>query len=84
MKVRKRVLVYSSVHAAGEVVILPYGHNRTLVFDKTGRAKRVVAAGKAAMGSGGRDFRIGNLYHTMGIEVKGGAVNWAAGGLGAK
>ena len=61
MRVKERVVVYSSVHAAGnasvenrfleyvcegEVVIIPWGHDANLAFDPSRKVHRVLEAGK--------------------------------------
>ena len=60
MKVKDRVVVYSSVHAAGlliskffikivyegEVVIIPWGHDENLNFDPSRKVHKVLEAGK--------------------------------------
>ena len=55
-----RVKLFLTVHAAGEKIIIPWGHNNK-IFDKTFTINRLMEVGRKAMGTNGANYTIGNL-----------------------
>jgi len=83
-KRKKKILIFNTVHAAGEKIIIPWGHTDE-TFKYTDILTRLLEAGLEAMDWKRRSrYKIGNLKATYGVQANGGAISWAAGDLGVK
>lgn len=78
-----KIAIVNSVHAAGEKLVIPWGHSLEKYHDEKD-LKELLHAGLAAMGEHGKNYTIGNVYQSYKIIVFGGSVNWIAGVLKPK
>jgi len=76
-----QVVIYNSVHSAGQAFVIPWGHtNKKWKGERL--LKRFLEAGREAMGNAGKPYRIGTVKQVYGVNANGGVNGWAAAKLG--
>jgi len=76
-KHKKRLMIVNSVHAAGEKIVIPWGHTQKKYYNED-NLKEVIQAGLDAMGEHGRKYIIGNVMQMFEMLAYGGSVSWVA------
>lgn len=78
---RGKVVIYNSVHSAGQAFVIPWGHTNKK-WKGEPLVRRVLEAGIEAMGTAGKPYRIGTVKQVYGVNANGGVNGWAAAKLG--
>jgi len=83
LKSKGKILIFNTVHAAGEKFVIPWGHTGT-PYKHQAVLTEMLEEGRRAMREQGERFEIGNVMKTYGIVAHGGSPSWAAGSLGVR
>jgi len=76
-----QVVIYNSVHSSGQAFVIPWGHtNKKWKGERL--LRKVLEAGREAMGSAGVPYRIGTVKQVYYVNANGGVNGWAAAKLG--
>jgi len=72
-----QVVIYNSVHSAGQAFVIPWGHTEKK-WSGERLLKSVLEVGKQAMGEAGKPYRMGTVKQVYGASANGGVNGWAA------
>jgi len=82
-KYKSQVVMFNSIHSAGQRVVIPWGHTDQR-WEGEDKLAKVLRKGFRAMGEVGKKWMFGNVKKMYNAKAFGGSVNWAAGDLKSK